>query len=127
MECLIGLTGKGFTVLSNDRNGGRSVLLMKNDVNKMYQLTPNCGMVVCGESGDTNYFGEWLAMTFKLHAMKYEYSLSVSEVAQFTRFQLAKAIRNHPYIVNLLIGGINDAHEGELYYLDYLGTMAKVS
>ena len=127
MECLIGVTGKDHVVLASDRTGGRSVLLMKNDVNKMYQLTPTCAMVVVGEPGDTTHFGEFLTKQFKLHSMKYEYGLSVAEIGDFVRYQLAKAIRSrHPYMVNVLVGGVNDGESSELYFLDYLGTKAKV-
>ena len=130
MECLLGVTGKDHVILAADRTGGRSVLLMKDDVEKVYLLTPTCAMVVVGEAGDTSRFGEFLKKQFKLHSMKFEYGLCVAEVADFIRYQLAKAIRSrHPYMVNVLVGGVNDEEGGssELYFLDYLGTKAKVS
>ena len=128
MECLIGIAGKDHVLLAADRTGGRSVLLMKGDVNKMYQLTPTCAMVLVGEPGDNTHFGEFLTKQFKLHSMKFEYGLNVAQVADFVRYRLAKAIRSrHPYAVNVLIGGVDEGGEGELYYLDYLGTKAKVS
>ncbi|KAI6647952.1 hypothetical protein LOD99_8280 [Oopsacas minuta] len=127
MECLLGVVGKEHVILGADRTGGRSVLLMKSDVEKMYQLSPTCAMVVAGEAGDTTHFGEFLKKQFKLHSMKYEYGLSIAEIADYIRYQLAKAIRSrHPYMVNVLVGGVNEEGSSELYYLDYLGTKAKV-
>ena len=129
MECLLGVTGKDHIILAADRTGGRSVLLMKSDVDKMYPLTATCAMVVSGEAGDTSRFGEFLKKQFKLHSMRYEYGLCVAEVADFIRYQLAKAIRSrHPYMVNVLVGGVNEEEgSSELYFIDYLGTKVKVS
>lgn len=48
--------------------------------------------------------------------------------ASWVRKQLAEAIRSrHPYSVNLLLGGYDQtSSESHLYWLDYLGTIARI-
>ena len=51
MECLIGITGKGYTIIASDCNAARSIVKMKTDEDK--QKVPNEHMVMTysGESG----------------------------------------------------------------------------
>lgn len=101
---------------------------MKQDQDKLFKLDKNVGMVVCGEPGDTVYFGEFIQKNIVLYRMRNGYSLSPRAVANYTRNELAEHIRSrHPYLANLLMGGY-DASNGQshLYYMDYLGTMAEI-
>eukprot|EP00594_Rhizosolenia_setigera_P019158 CAMPEP_0178978110 /NCGR_PEP_ID=MMETSP0789-20121207/24937_1 /TAXON_ID=3005 /ORGANISM="Rhizosolenia setigera, Strain CCMP 1694" /LENGTH=133 /DNA_ID=CAMNT_0020667733 /DNA_START=284 /DNA_END=685 /DNA_ORIENTATION=- len=55
-------------------------------------------------------------------------TLSLHAQANFTRGELAKAIRKGPYQVNVLLGGYDvDSDESALYWLDYMGTLQKVN
>ena len=56
------------------------------------------------------------------------HELSVEATAQYTRTELANALRKGPYQVNLLIGGY-DTYDGvaKLYWMDYLGTLQQVA
>jgi len=40
---------------------------------------------------------------------------------------LAEALREGPYQTNALIGGIDDDGEAKMYWLDYLGTLERVT
>ena len=128
MECLIGIKCDSFTILAHDNSAGRSVLIMKQDQDKLFRLDEQLGMVVCGEPGDTVYFGEYIQKNNTLYRMRNGYSLSPRAVANFTRNELAQSIRsNHPYAVNLLLGGFDPLHaKSHLFFMDYLGTMDEV-
>lgn len=128
MECLIGIKCDSFTILAHDNSAGRSVLVMKQDQDKLFRLDERVGMVVCGEPGDTVYFGEYIQKNNALYRMRNGYSLSPSAVANFTRNELATCIRSrHPYLVNLLLGGFDVKYKkSHLYLMDYLGTMDEV-
>lgn len=128
MECLIGVRCKDFTILAHDNNAGRSIVSMKQDQDKLFKLDKQIGMVVCGEPGDTMYFGEYIQKNIALYRMRNGYSLSPQAAANFTRNELAEHIRSrHPYLANLLMGGFDtESKASSLYYMDYLGTMAKV-
>ncbi len=128
MECLIGIKCDNFTLLAHDNRAGRSILTMKQDQDKLFKLNKHVAMVVCGEPGDTVYFGEFIQKNIALYRIRNGYSLSPPAAANFTRHQLAEHIRSRsPYIVNLLMGGYYpESKSASLYYMDYLGTMAEV-
>lgn len=128
MECLIGIKFDSFVILAHDNSAGRSVLMMKQDQDKLIRLGDQLGMVVCGEAGDTVYFGEYIQKNVTLYRMRNGYSLSPHAAANFTRKELAESVRSRtPKVVNLLLGGY-DTHQSQthLYYMDYLGTLADV-
>lgn len=127
MECLIGIKCDSFTILAHDNFAGRSILAMKQDQNKLFKLDSNVGIVVCGEAGDTVYFGEFIQKNIALYRIKNGYSLSVKSVANFTRNELADSLRRRPYQVNLLLGGYDSSEsKSYLYWMDYLGTLGTV-
>lgn len=101
---------------------------MKQDQDKLFKLDKHIGIVVCGEPGDTMYFGEYIQKSIALYRMRNGYSLSPQAAANFTRNELAEHIRSrHPYLANLLMGGFNSENKkSSLYYMDYLGTMVEV-
>lgn len=51
-------------------------------------------MAVCGESGDTVQFAEYIAKNIQLYKMRNGYELSPKEAANFTRRNLAEALRS---------------------------------
>lgn len=128
MECLIGIKCKDFVLLAHDNLGGRSVLVMKDDQDKMFKLTDKLGMVICGESGDTVYFGELIQKNIQLYKMRHGYELSPHSAANFTRHQLAEYLRSRtPYLVYSLIGGFDEQSKTtSLFYMDYLASLVDV-
>ena len=127
MECLIGIKFDSFVILAHDNFAGRSVVSMKQDQNKLFKLDENLGMVVCGEAGDTVYFGEYIQKSIALYRIRNGYSLCPQSAASFTRNELAESIRRSPSIVYLLIGGHDSkTSKTHLYWMDYWGTMADV-
>ena len=127
-ECLIGIKFDSFVILAHDNSAGRSVLMMKQDQDKLVRLDDRLGIVVSGEAGDTVYFGEYIQKNVALYRIRNGYELSSAAAANFTRLELAESIRSrNPQVVNVLLGGFDtkQAKTG-LYYLDYMGTMAEV-
>lgn len=127
MECLIGIKCDGFSLLAHDNSAGRSVLVMKQDQDKIFHLGDNLAMVVCGDTGDTVYFGEFIQKNLAYYRIKNGYSLSPKAAASFTRNEMAKRLRQYPNYVNLIMGGYDTkTKETSLYFMDYLGTLADV-
>ena len=60
--------------------------------------------------------------------MRNETDLSPSAVASFVRGELASSLRSRkPYYVNLLLGGVDPiTNKPNLYWIDYLASMAPV-
>ena len=129
MECLIGMQFNDFVMVAADQTNARSIMVMKQDQDKFCQLSERLVMAVSGESGDTTQFAEYIAKNIQLYKMRNSYELSPSAAANFTRRNLADYLRSRtPYQVNLLIAGFDtETGKPELYFMDYLASMIKVS
>jgi len=127
MECLIGIKGADFVIVASDTTAARSIVSMKKDYDKMYELSDKLLMAVVGDSGDAVQFSEYIAKNIQLYKMRNGYELSPHAAANFTRRNLAEALRSSsPYHVNLLMAGHNDSAGPELYYMDYLSSLVKL-
>lgn len=113
--------------MATDSVAGRSIVAMKKDHDKMFQLSSNLLMSVSGEGGDTVQFAEYIAKNIQLYRMRNGYDLSTKAAASFTRRNMADYLRSStPYSVNLLIGGFDESDGPDLYYMDYLGSLVRV-
>lgn len=127
MECLIGIQGPDFVLVASDSASGRSIIRMKDDQDKMFKLSSKLLMLVTGEAGDTVQFAEYMEKNIQLYKMKNGYELTPHAAANFTRRNLADALRSSSaYMVNMLIAGYDDANGPELYFMDYLASLQKV-
>ena len=127
MECLIGIKFDKFSLLAHDNSAGRSVLVMKQNQDKIFHLGDNLAMTVCGDTGDTVYFGEFIQKNLAYYRIRNGYSLSPKAAASFTRNEMAKRLRQYPNYVNLIMAGYEPkSKETSLYFMDYLGTLADV-
>ncbi len=77
-----------------------------------------------GPQGDRAHFGELIKRNILLYKLRHEYDLSVAATANYLRGEVATSIRSNPYQINFLVGGVDDDGPS-LYYIDYLGSMAK--
>ncbi|KAL8582957.1 hypothetical protein ACOMHN_006501 [Nucella lapillus] len=126
MECLIGIQGKDFILIASDTISARSIVKMKNDQDKMFQLNDTLLMAIAGEPGDTVQFAEYVSKNIQLYKMRNGYELSTNAAAHFTRRNVADALRSqHPKFVNILMAGVDD-EDPRLYFLDYLGSIIQV-
>ena len=82
-----------------------------------------------GPAADRVHFLEYIEKNVVLYGLRAGHKLSTHATAQFTRNELAEALRKGPYQVNLLIGGFDSAGGvgPSLYFVDYLGAMHKVN
>lgn len=127
MECLIGIQGADFTIIASDTNAARSIVTMKKDHDKMYSLSDKILMGVVGDSGDAVQFSEYIAKNIQLYKMRNGYELSPHAAANFTRRNLAEALRSrNAYQVNLLMAGHDEDAGPELYFMDYLSSLVKL-
>lgn len=81
-----------------------------------------------GPAADRVHFLEYIEKNVALYGLRAGHRLSTHATAQFTRNELAEALRKGPYQVNLLIGGYDGADVGpSLYFVDYMGALHKVN
>nr|QBH72696.1 proteasome subunit beta type [Orthoderella ornata] len=127
MECLIGMACQDFTMVAADMTNAHSIMVMKDDEDKLQKISKKLVMAVSGESGDTTQFAEYIAKNIQLYKMRNGYELSPKAAANFTRRNLADYLRTRtPYHVNLLLAGYDDETGPDLYFIDYLASMVKV-
>lgn len=64
------------------------------DADKMQKLSSHLLMAICGESGDTTQFGEYIEKNVQLYKMRNGYELPPSAAVHFTRNTLATHLRS---------------------------------
>jgi len=125
MDAVIGIQGNGFVVIATDTMAVRSIQVLKTDVEKIYQLDTTKMMGAAGPVGDRTQFCEYIQKNLALYSLRNGYELTCHAAMNFTRNELATALRKGPYQVDLLMGGV-DAKGASLYHMDYLGSAHKV-
>jgi len=83
-------------------------------------------LVASGEAGDRAQFCPFIEKNINLYELRTGVPLSVHGAANFVRGELHDALRKGPYMVNLLLGGVDKEGEPSLYFMDYLASMSKV-
>ena len=131
METLIGIVGADFVLIAADANAGRSIVLMKDDVQKIHSLDHNKLLGAVGNPSDRDLFTEYIQKNITLYRLRTGISLSTESTAHWTRRKLATALRSNPYQTDLLIGGVDkdpqsDEFVPSLYYMDYLASLNKL-
>lgn len=125
-ETLFGFVGADYVLLVCDTAAKRSIVKMLGDDDKILPLDKKKLMGLSGDSGDRVNFSEYIQKNITLYELRNGYPLSVSAAAHFTRNELATALRERPYNVNLLLAGV-DSDGPSLYYMDYLASMHKMN
>lgn len=126
MEGVVGITFKDFILLASDTSAVHSIILVKNDVSKMYQLSERLVMAVCGEPGDAVSFAEYVEKNIQLYKMRNGFELSTKSAATFIRGTMADYLRSRtPYQCNIILAGYDD-NGPEMYYIDHLACMIKM-
>ena len=64
----------------------------------MQKLSSHLLMAICGESGDTTQFGEYIEKNVQLYKMRNGYELPPSSAVHFTRNTLATHLRSRVLI-----------------------------
>ncbi|KAJ2512939.1 Proteasome subunit beta type-4 [Coemansia sp. RSA 2049] len=128
MDAQFALTGRDFAISVTDTNVLQSILKIKTNKDKTWQLTPYTMMSVTGEAGDIDPFADYIRGNVKLYSVRNSQDLTPKEVANFIRGELATALRSRgAYRVNVLVSGFDKVTgEPSIYWIDYLAAMTKV-
>jgi 20S proteasome subunit beta 4 len=133
MESIISLTGDGFVMIAADVANARSVVVMKDDMDKIQALDDHKLLAAAGTPGDVAKFTEHVTQDLRLYQLRSGLPMSTAAVANFTRGELARFLRKSPYQCNIMLAGYDAAEEisgapasTSLYSIDYLGTLIKV-
>ncbi|XP_072951622.1 proteasome subunit beta type-2-B-like [Typha angustifolia] len=126
MECVFGLVGDGFAVIVADTSAVHSILVHKSDEDKVMLLDSHKLLGASGEGGDRVQFTEYIQKNVHLYQFRNGIPLTTAAAANFTRGELATALRKNPYSVNILLAGYDKDIGPSLYYIDYIATLHKI-
>ncbi|CAA7399158.1 unnamed protein product [Spirodela intermedia] len=126
MESVFGLVGDGFAVVAADTSATSSILVHKTNEDKIMKLDSHKLLGASGEPGDRVQFTEYIQKNVHLYQFRNGIPLTTAAAANFTRGELATALRKNPYNVNLLMAGYDKGIGPSLYFIDYLATLHKV-
>jgi 20S proteasome subunit beta 4 len=125
MDSLLGFIGKDYAMLAADANAARSILVFKQDEDKILPLSKKMIMAASGNAGDRVQFSEYIQKNVVLNELRAGFPMSCVATANFVRNEISGNLRRRPYNVNCLLGGFEKGKGSCLYYVDYFGTMHK--
>ncbi|XP_073303855.1 proteasome subunit beta type-2-A-like [Primulina huaijiensis] len=126
MESVFGLVGKDFAIVAADTSAVHSILVHKTNEDKIMVLDSHKLMGASGETGDRVQFTEYIQKNVALYQFRNGIPLTTAAAANFTRGELATALRKNPYMVNIILGGYDKDVGPSLYFLDYIASLHKV-
>ncbi|ETV94015.1 hypothetical protein H310_12064 [Aphanomyces invadans] len=138
MESLFGIVGKDFVIVGADSKVARSILVYKDDEDKIQALDSHKVIAGSGPQADRVEFCEYIQKNLKLYQLTNGVTLNGHAAANFVRNELAQRLRKAPVQLNLLLGAFDaanpnvptaDGSDGvpSLYWADYLGSLSKVN
>jgi 20S proteasome subunit beta 4 len=122
-----GIRGKDFVMVCSDTSAVTSIVTMKQNEDKLVPIDNTKIFAISGEAGDRVNFTEYVIANVRLYALRNNRTLSTKAVANYTRGELATALRKSPYHTNLLVAGFDDDVGPSLYWCDYLATMHQMN
>ncbi|KAL0851603.1 hypothetical protein ABMA28_007382 [Loxostege sticticalis] len=126
-QCLLGIQCNTFTMIAADQMNTQSIIVLKDDEDKLHKISDRLIMGLNGSAGDTLQFSQFVAKNIHLYKMRNGYKLDTAAVVHFTRKNLADALKSgNPCMVNMLVAGYDDKEGGMLYSLDFLAACVKV-
>eukprot|EP01103_Thecamoeba_quadrilineata_P020492 TRINITY_DN8828_c0_g1_i1.p1 TRINITY_DN8828_c0_g1~~TRINITY_DN8828_c0_g1_i1.p1 ORF type:complete len:192 (-),score=32.33 TRINITY_DN8828_c0_g1_i1:59-634(-) len=127
MENIIAIAGDDFIIMAADGLSTRSIIVLRDDFDKILNLDDRKILGAVGEQGDRHQFSQYIQKNIHLYQYRTGIKLNTAATANFTRGELATSLRSSsPFNVNVLLGGY-DKSGPELYFIDYLASMHKVN
>jgi len=126
MDCVIGFTGKNFTLIGADQNAGRSIMVFQQDLDKIMHLDSHKLLGVAGDPADTVFEPQYLQKNVELYRLRNGVKLSTHATANYIRGEKAANLRKAMTQVDMLVGGFDEEAGPSLYFIDYLASMQKI-
>ncbi|CAH0724494.1 unnamed protein product, partial [Brenthis ino] len=127
LQCLLGMQCKDFAIIAADQLNTQSVVIIKNDVDKIFELSDKLLLGVNGDAGDMAQFSQYIAQNLQLYEMKNKYQLAPAAVVHFTRKNMTDALRSgNPTILNMLFASYDEEMGSQLYTMDFLASCVNV-
>ena len=113
MVTLISFVGDGYVLSSSDETVAYSILILKDDQDKILHLDSRKTLAAAGPDDDVTSFTEYIQLNVALYELTSGVKLNSKAVANFTRKELSEHPRKAPYQCNLITGGYDEPTEEE--------------
>jgi proteasome beta subunit len=120
----IGLVCQDGVILAADKRATMDTFIASKEVKKIYKLDENLGVTIAGGVGDAFE----LIRILKYHVELYKFNNNIKMSPKAAAILLSNILQSNkyfPFLVQMLIGGINNEGEPELYNIDPLGGYTK--
>mmetsp|Transcript_37666 Transcript_37666/g.150206 ORF Transcript_37666/g.150206 Transcript_37666/m.150206 type:complete len:119 (-) Transcript_37666:3243-3599(-) len=94
LDSIFGFVGKDFVICAADSTNARSVVVMKDDLDKIKVLDDRKVLAMAGEVNSIADLSEYVQKNVMLYSLRTNINLSTAAVANFMRGVIAKAIRS---------------------------------
>lgn len=115
----VGLVCKDGVVMATEKRATMGNLIASRTAKKIYQVADRIAMTTAGSVGDAQFLARLIKVEANLYEIRREKRPSVRAIATLTS-NLLNSYRFYPYIVQLLIGGI-DEEGAKIFSIDPIG------
>ena len=128
MDSVFGMCGSDWVMVVADTSVNRSIFNLKSNEDKIMPLGEYQLMASAGEQTDRFTFSQYIARNLQLQKFRTGVEPTVDASAEYMRSELAQALRKGPFQVNILFAGYDFVgNDSKLYWMDYLGALARVN
>lgn len=115
----VGLVCKDGVVMATEKRATMGSFIASRTAKKIYQVADRIAMTTAGSVGDAQFLARLIKVEANLYEIRREKKPSVRAIATLTS-NLLNSYRFYPYIVQLLIGGI-DEEGAKIFSIDPIG------
>jgi len=122
----VGLICKDAVVMAADKRGSMGYLIASKDVDKILKITDRVALTIAGMASDGQMLAKFLRAEMELYKLNTGTDPNLTVAANLMAniiFEKAKSFI--PYLVQLIVGGLDDGNEPALYSLDMGGSIIK--
>ena len=127
---LVGIVCKDGVVMAGDRKATAGTIVMNKNSDKVVQINDNIVISGTGSVADIRLSRKLLRAQLKLKELRDKSKATVKEAASMMGMMAYKNIRQPsmvPFMVGMMVGGINPDGTAELYSVEPAGSIMKVT
>jgi proteasome beta subunit len=120
----IGLVCQDGVILAADKRASMDTFIASKEVKKIHKIDENLGVTIAGGVGDALE----LIRLLQYHAEIYKFNTNMQLTPKAASTLLSNILQSnkyYPFLVQMLVAGINNEGEPELYNIDPLGGYTK--
>lgn len=123
---IIGFVGGDYAMLACDQSAGRSIMVFKQDADKIMELDTHKLLGVGGDPADIVQEPEYFQKNLNLNYFRNGVQMSTHAVANYVRGEKSANLRKGMKQVDMLLAGYDEGVGPSLYFIDYLASMQKL-